>query len=88
MMTDKQKAEYLLKKLLIDIEYDNVNEWCRDIVCHKSIDWIRSEQCRDELERRIKRIHELQILTNTFEHLENILNRYQHQVEDDKNETQ
>jgi radical SAM superfamily enzyme len=72
---------------MIEINVDSLNEWCRDIICYKSIDWIQTKECRDEIERRIKRIHEFQILTNTYEHIENILNRYNNYVEEDNSKT-
>jgi hypothetical protein len=87
MMTDKQTSEYILNKLLMDIETENINKFCNDNMFPIDIEKIRSKEFRNELERRIKKVHEYHILTNAYEYIKQTLDRYNYDDDADKTET-
>jgi hypothetical protein len=85
MMSDKQKSDYLVNKLLCDIEFESMEQWVQTS-CMNNPDIHKEPTFRDELRRRLVRFHELQVLAEAYELIERIDCRFRDQFTSDNTE--
>ena len=76
MMTNKQKSEYLVNSMLLEMEMESFEKWFNDVYETIPLKDIRKPRFLNELKRRVNKVNELEFLVDVFEILQTIDRKY------------